>query len=500
MEKEYDNVEALPATDAYLGVEENLEHTGKNNWARLWPVIACGAGLFSDGYLNNVIGSVGTMLQRIYTKPVYKPSQANVGSITFAGTVLGMLLFGYTSDKFSRKWSLMGSTLIIVVFAILGTGAWGPSPHQLFACLTGMRFFLGVGIGGEYPSGSVGAAEGTAELKAGTRNWWFIMFTNVMIDFGFVIGAFVPMLAVGEDHLRLAWRLSLGFGILPPLALLFLRFKLQEPEVYKRNAAKFKTPWLLAARYYWPRLLAVCAIWFIYDWISYSFGIYFTDTLTNLTGSDKRLWVNFGWNTLMNFFYMPGAVLGAYLADMKWLKPRQILGGFFVAQGILGFIMAACYKQLAEPKNTGAFVVVYGIFLAFGEAGPGDNIGLFASKTSATAIRGKYYGIAAAVGKVGAYVGSYCLKPIQDSAGPDTDAFKIVRGQRPFWVASTIAVFAGLVALFFLPDINQDSIEQEDVKFREFLHSHGYDTSQMGVHGSSTEDFVDSGEIRERAL
>lgn len=54
----------------------------------------------------------------------------------------------------------------------------------------------GLGIGGEYPAGSVGAAEGTAELKSGTRNWWFIMFTNVMIDFGFVIGALVPMLAV----------------------------------------------------------------------------------------------------------------------------------------------------------------------------------------------------------------------------------------------------------------------------------------------------------------
>lgn len=83
------------------------------------------------------------MLGQIYTKDVFAPSQANVGSITFAGTVLGMLFFGYTSDKFSRKWSLMGSTLIIVVFAILGTGAWGPSPPQLFACLTGMRFFLG---------------------------------------------------------------------------------------------------------------------------------------------------------------------------------------------------------------------------------------------------------------------------------------------------------------------------------------------------------------------
>lgn len=114
--------------------------------------------------------------------------------------------------------------------------------------------------------------------------------------------------------------------------------------------------------------------------------------------------------------------------------------------------------------------------------------------------RGKYYGIAAAVGKVGAYVGSYCLTPIQDSAGPDTDAFKIVRGQRPFWIASSIAVFAGLIALFFLPDINQDSIEQEDLKFKEYLRSHGYDTRQMGVHGASTEQYVDSVELRDKAF
>ena len=31
-----------------------LEQTDKNTWARIWPVIACGAGLFSDGYINGV--------------------------------------------------------------------------------------------------------------------------------------------------------------------------------------------------------------------------------------------------------------------------------------------------------------------------------------------------------------------------------------------------------------------------------------------------------------
>lgn len=63
--------------------------------------------------------------------------------------------------------------------------------------------------------------------------------------------------------------------------------------------------------------------------------------------------------------------------------------------------MSGCYGYLKMPQNIGGFVVVYGIFLALGEMGPGDNIGLVASKTCATGIRGQYYAIAAACGKIG---------------------------------------------------------------------------------------------------
>lgn len=66
--------------------------------------------------------------------------------------------------------------------------------------------------------------------------------------------------------------------------------------------------------------------------------------------------------------------------------------------------MAGAYGSLATPHYVGAFVVVYGIFLSLGEFGAGDNVGLLASKSSATAIRGQFYGIAAAVGKIGAFV------------------------------------------------------------------------------------------------
>lgn len=193
-----------------------------------------------------VIGSVSTMLGVIYGD-VYTKSAAvkNISAITFAGTVAGMLIFGYTSDKWGRANTLTLSTVILIVFAALGAGSYGyhGSVQGLFAALAAYRFLVGVGIGGEYPAGSVGCSEASGELKEGTRNRWFIIFTNVMIDFGFVIGAFVPYLLVvicTEDHLRAAWRISLGLGVIPPLLLFYLRLKLKEPEEFQRYV-----PWLL---------------------------------------------------------------------------------------------------------------------------------------------------------------------------------------------------------------------------------------------------------------
>jgi hypothetical protein len=121
----------------------SLAETSKTFWERLWPVIACGAGLFSDGYLNNVIGSVSTILKGLYPKSYGdSPAISNVSSITFVGQVVGQLVFGWTSDHWSRKWSLFISTMILLLFAILCTGAYGAggSASGLFAALTGAYF------------------------------------------------------------------------------------------------------------------------------------------------------------------------------------------------------------------------------------------------------------------------------------------------------------------------------------------------------------------------
>jgi MFS family permease len=128
----------------------------------------------------------------------------------FAGAVVGSLIFGYTSDHWSRKYLLLVSTAIIITFSALGAGSYGAggSTQGLFAALTAYRFFLGVDISGEHPAGAVACGELTGELKKGHRNRWFIFLTDFAIDVGVVVAAFVPMvveLVTSEDHLRAAW-------------------------------------------------------------------------------------------------------------------------------------------------------------------------------------------------------------------------------------------------------------------------------------------------------
>ncbi|KAI1006679.1 Glycerophosphodiester transporter [Podosphaera aphanis] len=454
----------------------------KNDWEQLWTVMACGAGLFSDGYINNVIGSVSTILKTVYGDAYTESNaQKNISAITFAGTVLGQLVFGYTSDKWSRKGSLLVSTLILIVFAALGAASYGGgSSSGLFAALTTYRFFVGVGIGGEYPAGSVSCSEATSGLRSGSRNRWFILFTNVMIDWGFVVGAFVPYLVVlicTDSHLRLAWRLMLGLGVVPPVLLLLFRTKLEEPEEFTKESMKnVKIPYLLVIKYYWWRLFVVSLIWFLYDFSTYSFGIFASTILSNIYGESAPLSKVFGWNTVINMFYIPGAMLGSIFSDK--VGPRYALAIGVAVQAVVGFIMAALYPVLSQVKNIAIFAIVYGVFLSLGEFGPGDNIGLLASKTCATGVRGQYYAIAAATGKLGAFVGIYVFPYIEEAGGGSNTT----RGaQYPFYVSSVFCVLTALLSLFCLPHVGQDTITTEDRDFRFYLKSQGWDVSQMGT-------------------
>ena len=61
---------------------------------------------------------------------------------------------------------------------------------------------------------------------------------------------------------------------------------------------------------------------------------------------------------VINLFYIPGCILGAFVSD--WIGPRAALGYGVLVQAAVGFLMAGLYATLATPSHVGAFVVVYG--------------------------------------------------------------------------------------------------------------------------------------------
>ena len=468
----------------------------------LWPIFTCGAGLFSDGYINSSIGAVSTCLAQIYGKQ-YSNSSAiqNVSSIAFAGIVLGQLSFGYLADHYSRKLAMLLGNLILIVFSILVAGAWGAGTTStkaggLFTAITAYRFFLGIGIGSEYPSGSTAAAEACALLPAKKRNRWFIWFTNLMLNWGGLFAAIVPLVLVcifGEHSLQWVWRLTLGLGAIPPLSLFILRLKFKESKSFTTSRFNKVMPYKLVFKFYWFRTTIISIIWFLFNFSSYAFGIYSSLIIKNLLGKNKpgakaSLKESFSWNVLFTFFYIPGGYLGAVFAD--YIGPRLTIGLGLLAQAFVGIGMTCGFVTL--EKHIAAFTVIFGIFTSLGDFSTGDNIGLIAAKSYATPVRGTLYSISAASGKIGAFVGTYVFPQIIKNAGGSNTT----NGMRaPFWVATALCMFSGFLALLFLPELDPDAIVEEDRKFHEYLESSGYDMSTLGVRAEDSEDVEEFVEV-----
>ncbi|KAJ3732129.1 MFS Git1p-related glycerophosphoinositol and glycerophosphocholine permease [Lentinula guzmanii] len=473
--------------------------TLRNRLSGVSLIFACGTALFSDGYANGVISEVNTLLKRIYGDEVTANNYSTiVSSVAFAGTVVGMLIFGYLSDKLGRKFGMMTATGIVAFFSLLSAASEGAhhSVRGTLAMLSACRFLLGIGVGAEYPCGSVSASEQTEQksISKNAQHRWFALATNSMIDTGFVISAFVPLVLYwifGPNHLRAVWRMSVGLGFIPAMLVFIWRLNMDEPESYKKSSMKnVKIPYMLVLRRYWPSLVAISVTWFIYDFITY-FGIYSSTVVDNITGGSDAIPVIFGWNIIINLFYIPGTIGGAFVVD--YIGPKYCMITGLMSQAIIGFIMSGLYEQLTS--HVAAFAVVYGIFLSFGEFGPGNCLGLLASKTSPTAVRGQFYGIAAAIGKIGAFVGTWAFPPMIDAFGGASS----VRGNTgPFWVGSGLAVLSAIITFFFIRPLTHDGMAEEDEKFRQYLEVHGFDTSAMGLGETGSVTAVDETTIDEK--
>ncbi|KAK2055599.1 MFS general substrate transporter [Colletotrichum caudatum] len=451
------------------------EPRGPARTAKKLDVLVQGVALFSDGYNIQIIGYMNAVLTKLYPKQMTSEVKTRLSNSILIGDIFGMLLFGLCIDRFGRKVGIVMTTLFLVMGIVIATAAHGVTVEGMFWMMVIGRGVAGVGAGGEYTVCTSQALECADSTEAMRRRHGLLVAvsTNAAIISGFVMSSIFSLIVIaaynGEPHDAI-WRICFGIGIVLPLAIFFFRMRLVDSQQYQKHAIQKNIPYWLAIKLYWRPLLGCCSAWFPYDAVVYPFNL-LAPTLVSGFSSKQSMIESVGWSALINAFALPGAFIGALLMDRIGRRQTYALGWSIVC--VFGFAMGGSMIQLNSVFPL--FVTLYGLFQTFLSVGPGDCNFLVSSESFPTPLRGHFLGFAAAVGKVGAAVGTTAL-------GAALASFDdMLEGQRAiFLIGSGISVVGTLCVWFLIPDAPKH-LEDEDVRFKKYLESNGYDTNQLGL-------------------
>ena len=146
---------------------------------------------------------------------------AVVFTITLWMRLLGAVASGWLADRVGRKTPLMISILWYSICNFIA----GFAPTFWFLLL--FRALLGIGMGAEWPAGAALAMESWPARSRG--------FMSGVLQGSWGIGFLLSSVVYGLFYQSWGWRGMLWVGILPALAVLYVRFFVKEPEVWVEN-------------------------------------------------------------------------------------------------------------------------------------------------------------------------------------------------------------------------------------------------------------------------
>jgi SHS family lactate transporter-like MFS transporter len=148
-------------------------------------------------------------------------SVAFVLSVTLWLRLVGAVGSGWLADRIGRRTPLM---LSILLYSLCNFAA-GFSPTFTFLFI--FRGLLGLGMGGEWPAGAALAMESWPARSRG--------FMSGILQGSWSLGFLIASLIYGLLFNTIGWRGMLWIGILPALAVVFVRFFVKEPAVWAAN-------------------------------------------------------------------------------------------------------------------------------------------------------------------------------------------------------------------------------------------------------------------------
>ncbi len=402
-------------------------------------ILTAGLGFFTDAYDLFIIGTVTALLTPLWSLTTVELMWLNSTSLLAA--VVGSLTFGRLADRIGRR------KMAIVESVVLMAAAIGSALAPNFAVLLSMRVVMGIAIGGDYSTSSIIASEFSHRERRGRM----IASVFAMQGLGLVLGPVYAtvLLVTGVPH-DLAWRLMLGFGMLPALVVGYLRYTMPEtPRFELRRQEEANTPSVrsrvLGQKRFLLRLLGTAGAWFLMDVAFYGNGVSSSLILKALRPGAPLLDTVATTGVIFLVAALPGYFVAA--AQMDRLGRRYIQ--------ILGFlVMAAAYGSIALvpaiPKTPLLFLVIYGVSYFFIEFGPNTTTFVYPAEIFPVDVRATANGISAAAGKVGAFLGAFLFPLI------------LARLHLPglMGILAIAAVLGALLTIVVLPEPKGLSLEE----------------------------------------
>jgi MFS family permease len=390
-------------------------------------VLTAGMGFFTDAYDLFIIGAALVLI-----KAQFAPSKEMVGLLGATALIaafVGAFVFGRLADVLGRK-KIYG-----LEAAIMGLGALASAFSPSVIWLLVFRFIMGLGIGGDYPVSAVIMSEYSNKQDRGK----LVGLVFSMQALGLVAGPVVALtlLASGIPH-DIAWRLMLGLGAIPALAVVMLRRRMPESPRYTalvrgnaheahENLSRFSGArvgltaqdqrvkrlgfWqFITNRKYLLTLLGTAGTWFLFDYAYYGNSISMPLVLKLVAPHASDI-TSMAWSLIV---FVVAAVPGYFLAVSKMDKighrKLQLIGFAFMglAFGVIGIVPHMTH--LIIP-----FLLVFGASYFFAEFGPNTTTFVLASELYPVSMRTTGHGISAGIAKFGAFIGVFVF-PILTSA------------------------------------------------------------------------------------
>jgi len=418
--------------------------TSREHWKIL---ITSGMGFFTDAYDLFIIGVVAAMIKTEWH--ITSSQKSLLSSLALLTSAIGAIAFGRIADRLGRKKIYGYEVLVLAVGAL--ASAFAPGIWWLI----GLRGVLGFGIGGDYPVSATIMGEYASKKNRGRM----IALVFSMQAAGLIVG---PLIAIGllktgisTDY---AWRIMLALGAVPALSVFWLRRQIKETprfllaqmedrEAKQRAAAEHRASGLrgvLANRRLLIWLIGASLAWLLFDFVYYGNTIA-SPVIVKLVAPHASL-VGVTGYTLAIFAVaaLPGYLIAAATIDHIGRKLLQCLGFAAMAAAFLALWLVPGATTTVLP-----FLLLFGATYFFAEFGPNTTTFVYPVEIFPVRVRTSCYGIAAAAGKLGAFIGTYVLVALLPAIGLS----------RTSAIVAGVALLGLVVTLTMLPEPKGTSLE-----------------------------------------